>query len=147
MNMSKLPFRMCATFHPPLEAPIAMNWLIPAAIHTAPTAMPIPVTDLMSNRRKSSERSSHHALGGLSKELDASVLNIPLVGFLLGTDEHVTGTIDGVSRELGRDGFVSRYSTAETDEGLAGDEGQFLACSFWLVGALALNGRVDEAAG
>ncbi len=80
-----------------------------------------------------------------SKELDASVLNIPLVGFLPGTDERVTGTIDAVRRELGRDGFVSRYSTAETDDGLPGDEGQFLACSFWLVSALAANGRVDEA--
>jgi GH15 family glucan-1,4-alpha-glucosidase len=80
-----------------------------------------------------------------SKELDASVLNIPLVGFLPGTDERVTGTIDAVWSELGRDGFVSRYSTAETDDGLAGDEGQFLACSFWLVNALARNGRVDEA--
>jgi GH15 family glucan-1,4-alpha-glucosidase len=80
-----------------------------------------------------------------SSELDASVLNIPLVGFLPGTDERVTGTIDAVWRELGRDGFVSRYSTADTDDGLAGDEGQFLACSFWLVNALALNGRVDDA--
>jgi GH15 family glucan-1,4-alpha-glucosidase len=80
-----------------------------------------------------------------SKELDASVLNIPLVGFLPGDDERVTGTIDAVWRELGREGFVSRYSTAETDDGLPGDEGQFLACSFWLVSALALNGRVHEA--
>jgi GH15 family glucan-1,4-alpha-glucosidase len=80
-----------------------------------------------------------------SKELDASVLNIPIVGFLPGDDERVTGTIDAVSRELGRDGFVSRYSTAETDDGLPGDEGQFLACSFWLVNALARNGRVEEA--
>jgi GH15 family glucan-1,4-alpha-glucosidase len=80
-----------------------------------------------------------------SEELDASVLNIPLVGFLPGTDERVTGTIDAVWRELGRDGFVSRYSTAETDDGLPGDEGQFLACSFWLVNALARNGRVEEA--
>jgi GH15 family glucan-1,4-alpha-glucosidase len=80
-----------------------------------------------------------------SKELDASVLNIPLVGFLPGTDERVAGTIDAISRELGRDGFVSRYSTADTDDGLSGDEGQFLACSFWLVSALALNGRVEEA--
>src|SRR3954454_14707587 len=80
-----------------------------------------------------------------SKELDASVLNIPLVGFLPGTDERVTGTIDAVWQELGRDGFVSRYSTAETDDGLPGDEGQFLACSFWLVSALARNGRVEEA--
>jgi GH15 family glucan-1,4-alpha-glucosidase len=80
-----------------------------------------------------------------SKELDASVLNIPLVGFLPGTDERVAGTIDAISRELGRDGFVSRYSTADTDDGLSGDEGQFLACSFWLVSALANNGRVEEA--
>jgi GH15 family glucan-1,4-alpha-glucosidase len=80
-----------------------------------------------------------------SRELDASVLNIPLVGFLPGTDERVTGTIDAITRELGRDGFVSRYSTAQTDDGLQGDEGQFLACSFWLVSALALNGRIDEA--
>jgi GH15 family glucan-1,4-alpha-glucosidase len=80
-----------------------------------------------------------------SQELDASVLNIPLVGFLPGTDDRVTGTIDAVWRELGRDGFVSRYSTAETNDGLSGDEGQFLACSFWLVNALARNGRVDEA--
>ena len=80
-----------------------------------------------------------------SKELDASVLNIPLVGFLPGTDERVTGTIDAIWQDLGRDGFVSRYSTADTDDGLAGDEGQFLACSFWLVSALARNGRLGEA--
>ncbi len=80
-----------------------------------------------------------------SSELDASVLTIPLVGFLPGTDERVTGTIDAISAELGRDGFVSRYSTAATDDGLSGDEGQFLACSFWLVSALALNGRVEQA--
>ncbi len=80
-----------------------------------------------------------------SKELDASVLNLPIVGFLPGDDERITGTIDAVRRELGRDGFVSRYSTAETDDGLPGDEGQFLACSFWLVNALARNSRVEEA--
>jgi GH15 family glucan-1,4-alpha-glucosidase len=80
-----------------------------------------------------------------SKELDASVLSIPLLGFLPGDDERVTGTIDALQRELGRDGLISRYSTAETDDGLSGDEGQFLACSFWLVSALALNGRVQDA--
>jgi GH15 family glucan-1,4-alpha-glucosidase len=80
-----------------------------------------------------------------SSELDASVLNIPIVGFLPGSDERVGGTIDAVSRELGHDGFVSRYSTAATDDGLPGDEGQFLACSFWLVRAMALAGRVDGA--
>jgi GH15 family glucan-1,4-alpha-glucosidase len=80
-----------------------------------------------------------------SKELDASTLNIPIVGFLPGDDPRVTGTIDAIRSELGRDGFVSRYSTAETDDGLTGDEGQFLACSFWLVSALARNGRSGEA--
>jgi GH15 family glucan-1,4-alpha-glucosidase len=80
-----------------------------------------------------------------SEELDASTLNIPLVGFLPATDERVGGTIDAVWRELGRDGFVSRYSTEATDDGLTGDEGQFLACSFWLVSALAMSGRAAEA--
>jgi GH15 family glucan-1,4-alpha-glucosidase len=57
----------------------------------------------------------------------------------------VGGTIDAIHDELGHDGFISRYSTDRTDDGLAGSEGQFLACSFWLVTALALNGRTDEA--
>jgi GH15 family glucan-1,4-alpha-glucosidase len=80
-----------------------------------------------------------------SEELDASVLAVALVGFLPPDDDRVTGTIDAVRDGLGVDGFVSRYSTAATDDGLPGGEGQFLACSFWLVGALALNGRLDEA--
>jgi GH15 family glucan-1,4-alpha-glucosidase len=80
-----------------------------------------------------------------SRELDASVLMVVLLGFVPPDDERVTGTIDAVRDELGRDGFISRYSTAETDDGLPGDEGQFIACSFWLVAALAFNGRVDEA--
>lgn len=80
-----------------------------------------------------------------STELDAAVLQIPMVGFLPGTDERVTGTIDAIRSELGRDGLISRYSTEHTDDGLPGSEGQFLACSFWLASALALNDRVDEA--
>ena len=79
-----------------------------------------------------------------SQELDASTLIIPL-SVPPADDERVTGTIDAVRRELGHDGFVARYSTAATDDGLPGGEGQFLACSFWLVSALALNGRVDDA--
>jgi GH15 family glucan-1,4-alpha-glucosidase len=80
-----------------------------------------------------------------SSELDAAVLVIPQVGFLPGSDPRVTGTINAVREGLGHDGFISRYSTAETDDGLPGSEGQFLACSFSLVTALALNGRLDEA--
>src|SRR6201995_547518 len=80
-----------------------------------------------------------------SQELDAAVLMIPIVGFLPGTDERVTGTIDALRSELGHDGFISRYSTSATDDGLPGSEAQFLACSFWLVTALAMNGRADDA--
>jgi GH15 family glucan-1,4-alpha-glucosidase len=79
-----------------------------------------------------------------SQELDAAVLMIPIVGFLPGTDKRVTGTIDALRHELGHDGFLSRYSTTATDDGLPGSEAQFLACSFWLVTALAMNGRADE---
>ena len=70
---------------------------------------------------------------------------ISLTGFLPADDPRVIGTIEAVQRELARDGLLSRYSTGETNDGLPGDEGQFLACSFWLVGALALAGQVDEA--
>jgi GH15 family glucan-1,4-alpha-glucosidase len=80
-----------------------------------------------------------------SQELDASVLAIPLLGFLPPEDDRVTSTIDAVRDGLGRDGLISRYSTDETDDGLPGDEGQFLACSYWMAGALAVNGRLDEA--
>jgi GH15 family glucan-1,4-alpha-glucosidase len=79
-----------------------------------------------------------------SRELDASVLNIPLVGFLPGDDPRVQGTIDATIAGLSKHGFVSRYSTDETDDGLPGGEGQFLACSFWLVSALAAAGRHEE---
>ncbi|MBO0691228.1 MAG: glycoside hydrolase family 15 protein, partial [Candidatus Dormibacteraeota bacterium] len=80
-----------------------------------------------------------------SRSLDAGTLAIGLVGLIPPTDPRITGTIDAVRSELGKDGLIARYSTDETDDGLAGSEGQFLACSFWLVDALALNGRRDEA--
>jgi GH15 family glucan-1,4-alpha-glucosidase len=80
-----------------------------------------------------------------SAALDAGALMTGLVGLLEPTDDRFTGTIDAVRRELGHDGFIARYSTDATDDGLSGSEGQFLACSFWLVEALALNGREAEA--
>jgi GH15 family glucan-1,4-alpha-glucosidase len=80
-----------------------------------------------------------------SRELDAAALAVALLRFLPGTDPRVTGTINAVRNGLEHDGFISRYSTVETDDGLPGSEGQFLACSFWLVTALALNERLDEA--
>ncbi len=82
-----------------------------------------------------------------SDELDASTLLIPLVGFLPGNDPRVLGTIDAIQRDLTRDGFVERYRTkAHNDvDGLPGGEGVFLPCSFWLVDALVMADREDEA--
>ena len=82
-----------------------------------------------------------------ASELDASTLLIPLVGFLPPDDPRVIGTIDAVQRELMRDGFVERYKTRDHNavDGLVGREGVFLPCSFWLVDALLMLGREDEA--
>ncbi|MCX5396178.1 glycoside hydrolase family 15 protein [Streptomyces sp. NBC_00102] len=84
-----------------------------------------------------------------SKELDSSLLLIPQMGFLPPDDKRVIGTIEAIQRELStEDGFVLRYPTSGDDagvDGLEGDEGAFLACSFWLADDLAMIGRVDEA--
>jgi GH15 family glucan-1,4-alpha-glucosidase len=81
-----------------------------------------------------------------SKDLDASLLRIPLVGFLPPDDPRVTGTVAAIERELVVDGFVVRYATAEGGtDGLPPGEGAFLPCSFWLVDALAQTGRGEEA--
>jgi GH15 family glucan-1,4-alpha-glucosidase len=80
-----------------------------------------------------------------SRGLDAALLLIPQVGFLPPEDERVRGTLNAVLRELSSDGMVRRYDTDEGADGLPGDEGAFLACSFWLTDALVLDGRVDEA--
>ncbi|MFF4962734.1 glycoside hydrolase family 15 protein [Streptomyces sp. NPDC001222] len=84
-----------------------------------------------------------------SRELDASLLLIPQMGFLPPDDKRVIGTIEAIQRELSTpDGFILRYPTAGEEEGvdgLPGDEGAFLACSFWLADDLAMIGRVDEA--
>ncbi|WP_210441229.1 glycoside hydrolase family 15 protein [Nocardioides xinjiangensis] len=81
-----------------------------------------------------------------TREVDASLLTIPLVGFLPGDDPRVLGTIDAVVADLMRDGLLLRYRTQSGVDGLPGDEHPFLACSFWLVSALAAAGRRDEAA-
>ena len=81
-----------------------------------------------------------------SDELDASVLLMPLVGFLPATDERFASTVEAIRRELGVDGLLRRYRTGETSvDGLEGSEGVFLACSFWLVSVLALQERQVEA--
>ncbi|GJG87033.1 glucoamylase [Gemmatimonadetes bacterium T265] len=80
-----------------------------------------------------------------SKQLDASTLVIPLVGFLPPTDPRVKGTVEAVEQRLLAGGFVRRYDTARTDDGLPGGEGAFLACSFWLAQNYVLQGRGDDA--
>jgi GH15 family glucan-1,4-alpha-glucosidase len=80
-----------------------------------------------------------------SSELDASLLMIPLVGFLPPSDPRVAGTVEAVQRELLHDGFVRRYSTATDVDGLPGGEAAFLVCTFWLADNLALLGRRGEA--
>ena len=82
-----------------------------------------------------------------STDLDASLLLLPLAGFLPPGDHRVLATLDAVQDELCQDGLVRRYRPGEqgTADGLAGGEGAFLACSFWLADNLALGGRLEEA--
>jgi GH15 family glucan-1,4-alpha-glucosidase len=80
-----------------------------------------------------------------SKDLDASLLLIPLVGFLPASDPRVRGTVAAIERRLMRNGFVERYTTCPALEGLPPGEGVFLACTFWLADNLVLLGRHDEA--
>ncbi len=80
-----------------------------------------------------------------SKELDASLLMVPLVGFLPATDPRVLGTVQAIERHLLRDGFVQRYDTSSSVDGLPPGEGAFLPCTFWLADNLALQGRKEDA--
>jgi GH15 family glucan-1,4-alpha-glucosidase len=82
-----------------------------------------------------------------SVQLDASVLLLPLVGFLPPTDQRVQSTVEAIERRLTVDGFVRRYDPQDAADGLPGDEGAFLACSFWLVDNLVLLGRRRSARG
>jgi GH15 family glucan-1,4-alpha-glucosidase len=77
--------------------------------------------------------------------LDASVLMMPLVGFLPVTDPRVSGTIGAIERDLTADGFVLRYDTASGRDGLPPGEGAFLPCSFWLADCFIMQGRTGEA--
>ena len=80
-----------------------------------------------------------------SSALDASLLLIPLVGFLSPDDPRVLGTVAAIQRDLVQDGLVLRYDTGRGVDGLPAGEGAFLPCSFWLADNLALQGRLDEA--
>ncbi|HEY7638238.1 MAG TPA: glycoside hydrolase family 15 protein [Steroidobacteraceae bacterium] len=80
-----------------------------------------------------------------SRSLDASLLQIPELGFLPPDDPRVLGTIRAIEKHLLREGFVLRYDTEDTEDGLPPGEGVFIACSFWLANAYAMTGRHAEA--
>jgi GH15 family glucan-1,4-alpha-glucosidase len=80
-----------------------------------------------------------------SKELDASLLILPCVGFLPPEDPRVKGTIAAIEKNLMKDGLVARYNTRSSVDGLPGNEGAFLACSFWMVDNYVLQHRIDDA--
>ena len=77
--------------------------------------------------------------------LDASTLLAAILGFLPGDDERLRASVNAIADDLTEDGFVLRYKTDETDDGLSGKEGTFLICSFWLVSALAIIGELQRA--
>jgi GH15 family glucan-1,4-alpha-glucosidase len=82
-----------------------------------------------------------------SDELDAAQLLMPMVGFLPATDPRMKGTIDAIARDLAEEGLVLRYRAEEglNADGLSGEEGTFVICSFWLVSCLAQAGEVERA--
>jgi GH15 family glucan-1,4-alpha-glucosidase len=80
-----------------------------------------------------------------SKDLDASLLQLPIVGFLPPEDPRIVGTVEAIEKNLMKDGLVLRYQPRPDVDGLPGGEGAFLACSFWLADALVLLGRKDDA--
>ncbi len=80
-----------------------------------------------------------------ARDLDASLLLLPLFGFLPDGDPRLRSTVEAIERDLVVDGLVRRYHTSDVDDGLPPGEGAFLACSFWLAGAFLQLGRVDDA--
>lgn len=116
--------------------------------------LPGPLEDWMALRQRIHDDVCRHGFDARlasfvqsygSDQLDASLLLIPLVGFLPACDARVKGTVAAIAQRLLRDGLVLRYDTAKTRDGLPPGEGAFLACSFWFVDNLVLQGRVGEA--
>lgn len=114
----------------------------------APVERWINVRDAI--HRQVCERAFNHTLGSFTQyygadQLDASVLLIPMVGFLPPDDPRVLSTAEAVERHLMRDGLLMRYDSSKVRDGLPANEGKFLACSFWLVNNLWLIGRETDA--
>ena len=135
----------------------AMAWLaFDRAIQSAETyGLPGPVERWRDATRRASTTTSARAasmreLGSFvraygSKELDASLLLLPAIGFLPPNDPRIVATVEAIERRLMVDGLVLRYDSATASDGLPAGEGVFLACSFWLVDAYLMLGRRDEA--
>jgi GH15 family glucan-1,4-alpha-glucosidase len=94
-----------------------------------------------------SEKRQAYAQSFDSDDLDAAQLLMPIVGFLPATDERMRSTIEAIARDLTEDGLVLRYRNTEglNADGLSGEEGTFVICSFWLVSCLAKAGEVERA--
>jgi GH15 family glucan-1,4-alpha-glucosidase len=99
--------------------------------------------DVTENGWSASRGSFVQVYGGAA--VDASLLFLPMVGFLPADDPRIIGTIETVARELGSGGMLWRYDPVEAQDGLHGSEGTFTMCSLWLAGSLVAAGRVKEA--
>ncbi len=99
--------------------------------------------DILANGWSDKRQSFVQSYG--SDALDASLLLMPLVGFLPPEDPRIVSTVEAIRRDLTHDGLVLRYHTDETEDGLTGNEGTFLVCSFWMADALSMIGRRDDA--
>jgi alpha,alpha-trehalase len=97
--------------------------------------------DILENGIRDGVLRQHYA----TDSLDASTLLAALFGFLPHDDERLRASVDAIADQLTENGFVLRYRTEETDDGLSGEEGTFLICSFWLVSALAIVGETQRA--
>ena len=131
---------------------MALDRAVALASRLGPSARPKRWAEAADEvRRAVLERGWNREVGAFtgafgSDHLDASVLLLPLVGFLPAGDPRVVATVDAIRRELEVDGLVHRYRDAGGGvDGLPPGEGAFLACSFWLVEVLALQGRRAEA--
>jgi GH15 family glucan-1,4-alpha-glucosidase len=94
-------------------------------------------------------RGGHFTQAFDTDEVDAALLELPMVGFVAGGDERMMATVDRIMEDLAvpPQGFIKRYRTDHVDDGMSGGEGTFLMCTFWLVDVLAMQGRFDEATG
>jgi GH15 family glucan-1,4-alpha-glucosidase len=119
--------------HLKYDAPVAKWKSIRDAIHS----------EICEKAYDAKENSFMQAYG--SGQLDASLLLMPLVGFLPGSDSRVKGTVEAIERKLMPGGLVLRYDSSKVDDGLPAGEGVFLACSFWMVGSLRAIGREKDA--